>query len=201
MKTNPKEPKRKTNHQRNTNETEIKIVVNLDGSGKSKIKTGIGFFDHMLEQLAKHSNIDLNLTVKGDLLVDEHHTVEDAGLALGEAINTALGDKRGISRYGFLLPMDDSITECAIDLGGRPYLIFYCKFTREKVGDFPTELTKEFFRALAYGLKANIYIKTRGDNDHHKIESMFKAFARSLNEALKYDKRNKMSLPSTKGIL
>jgi len=201
MKSDQKEPKRKANHQRKTNETEIKILVNLDGSGKSKIKTGIGFFDHMLEQLAKHSNIDLNLSVKGDLHIDEHHTVEDVGLALGEAINTALGDKRGFSRYGFLLPMDDSITECAIDLGGRPYLIFYCKFAREKVGDFPTELTKEFFRALAYGLKANVYIKTRGENDHHKIESMFKAFARSLNEALKYDKRNKMSLPSTKGIL
>jgi len=201
MKSDQKESKRKTNHQRNTNETEIKILVNLDGTGKSKIKTGIGFFDHMLEQLAKHSNIDLNLSVKGDLHVDEHHTVEDVGIALGEAINTALGDKRGISRYGFLLPMDDSITECAIDLGGRPYLIFYCKFAREKVGDFPTELTKEFFRALAYGLKANVYIKTRGENDHHKIESMFKAFARSLNEALKYDKRNKKILPSTKGIL
>ena len=201
MKSEPKDSKRKTNHQRKTNETEIKILVNLDGSGKSKIKTGIGFFDHMLEQLAKHSNIDLNLTVKGDLIVDEHHTVEDVGLALGEAINTALGDKRGISRYGFLLPMDDSITECAIDLGGRPYLIFYCKFAREKVGDFPTELAKEFFRALAYGLKANVYIKTRGENDHHKIESMFKAFARSLNEALKYDIRNKKVLPSTKGLL
>jgi imidazoleglycerol-phosphate dehydratase/histidinol-phosphatase len=201
MKSVQKEPKRKTNHQRKTNETEIKILVNLDGTGKSRINTGIGFFDHMLEQLAKHSNIDLNLSVKGDLHVDEHHTVEDVGLALGEAINTALGDKRGISRYGFLLPMDDSITECAIDLGGRPYLIFYCKFAREKVGDFPTELAKEFFRALAYGLKANVYIKTRGENDHHKIESMFKAFARSLNEALKYDTRNKKVLPSTKGIL
>lgn len=194
-------PKRKTAHQRKTNETEIKIVVNLDGSGKSKIKTGLGFFDHMLEQLAKHSNIDLTLSVKGDLHVDEHHTIEDVGLALGEAINTALGDKRGISRYGFLLPMDDSITECAVDLGGRPYLVFKCKFTREMVGDFPTELAKEFFRAIAFGLRANVYIKTRGENDHHKIESMFKAFARSLNEAFKYDPRNKKSLPSTKGVL
>jgi len=201
MKSDKKGPTRRTNHQRITNETEIKILVNLDGTGKSKIKTGIGFFDHMLEQLAKHSNIDLTLSVKGDLHIDEHHTVEDVGLALGEAINTALGDKRGISRYGFLLPMDDSITECAIDLGGRPYLIFYCKFAREKVGDFPTELAKEFFRALAYGLKANVYIKTHGENDHHKIESMFKAFARSLNEALKFDSRNKKVLPSTKGIL
>jgi imidazoleglycerol-phosphate dehydratase/histidinol-phosphatase len=193
--------KRKTKHIRKTNETDIKISLNLDGSGKSKIKTGLGFFDHMLEQLAKHSNIDLSLSVKGDLHIDEHHTVEDVGIALGEAINNALGDKRGISRYGFLLPMDDSITECAIDLGGRPYLSFSCKFKRENVGEFPTELIKEFFRALSFGLRANIYIKTRGENDHHKIESMFKAFARSLNEALKFDPRNEKGLPSTKGVL
>ncbi|MFA3781763.1 imidazoleglycerol-phosphate dehydratase HisB [Melioribacteraceae bacterium 4301-Me] len=196
-----KSPVRKVKYERTTKETKIKISVNLDGSGKYKINTGLGFFNHMLEQLAKHSNIDLTLSVKGDLYVDEHHTVEDVGLALGEAIDKALGDKRGISRYGFLLPMDDSITQCAIDLGGRPYLVFKCKFNREYVGDFPTELTKEFFKSLAQGMRANIYLKTSGENDHHKIESMFKAVAKSLNEAFKYDPRNKNDLPSTKGVL
>ncbi len=193
--------KRSCSYSRITKETQIKIKLDLDGSGKSKIKTGIAFFNHMLEQIAKHSNIDLEIKVKGDLHIDEHHTVEDVGIALGEAIANALGDKRGIARYGFLLPMDDSITECALDLGGRPYLVFNCKFVREKVGGFPTELVKEFFKSLAYGLKANIYIKTRGENEHHKIESMFKAFAKALNDALKYDPRNKNVLPSTKGVL
>ncbi len=192
---------RKAKYERKTKETSIKISINLDGSGKFKVNTGIGFFDHMLEQLAKHSNIDLDLTAKGDLNVDEHHTVEDVGIALGEAIDKALSDKRGIARYGFLLPMDDSITECAIDLSGRPYLVFKCKFQREFVGDFPTELAKEFFKSLAQGMRANIYIQTSGENDHHKIESMFKAIAKSLNEALKYDPRNRKSLPSTKGVL
>lgn len=199
MKAETKE--RKTKYERITKETSIKISINLDGSGKYKINTGLGFFNHMLEQLAKHSNIDLTLNVKGDLHVDEHHTVEDAGIGLGEAINKALGDKRGIARYGFLLPMDDSVTECAIDLGGRPFLVFKCKFNREFVGDFPTELTKEFFKSFAQGLRANIYIKTSGENDHHKIESMFKAVAKSLNEAFKFDPRSKKNLPSTKGIL
>ena len=133
--------------------------------------------------------------------VDEHHTVEDTGIALGEAILNALGDKRGIKRYGFLLPMDETIAECAIDLSGRPYLNFECKFKREKVGEFPTELTREFFKGLTMGLKCNLYLTAKGDNDHHKIEAMFKAFAKSLNEALRIDERNKGSLPSTKGIL
>lgn len=189
------------NYTRNTNETRIKIKLNLDGKGNYKISTGIGFLDHMLEQFAKHSNVDLNLKVNGDLNVDEHHTVEDVGISLGEAILSALGDKKGISRYGFLLPMDDSITECAIDLGGRPYLKFQCRFKREFVGELPTELVKEFFRAFATGLKANIYIKTKGENDHHKIESIFKAVARSLNDAFKIDSRNKSGLPTTKGRL
>ena len=192
---------RKATVTRNTKETRIKIDLNLDGSGKSRIKTGIGFFDHMLEQIARHANLDLSISVKGDLHIDEHHTVEDTGIALGEALRKALGDKKGIQRYGFFIPMDDSVAVCTIDLGGRSYLNFNCKFKREKVGDFPTELTKEFFRALADSMKANIYIKTKGENDHHKIESIFKAFAKSLNEAARLDERNNNRIPSTKGIL
>jgi imidazoleglycerol-phosphate dehydratase/histidinol-phosphatase len=193
--------KRKTVVSRNTKETKISVKLNLDGSGKSKIKTGIGFFDHMLEQIARHANLDLQISVKGDLQIDEHHTVEDSGIALGEAIRKALGDKKGIQRYGFFIPMDDSVAVCTIDLGGRSYLNFNCKFKREKVGEFPTELTKEFFRALADSMKANIYIKAKGENDHHKIESIFKAFAKSLNEAARFDERNNNRIPSTKGIL
>ncbi len=192
---------RKATVTRNTKETRIKIDLNLDGSGKSRIKTGIGFFDHMLEQIARHANLDLSISVKGDLHIDEHHTVEDTGIALGEALRKALGDKKGIQRYGFFIPMDDSVAVCTIDLGGRSYLNFNCKFKREKVGDFPTELTKEFFRALADSMKANIYIKAKGENDHHKIESIFKAFAKSLNEAARLDERNNNRIPSTKGIL
>lgn len=187
--------------QRKTKETEIKLSVSLDGTGESIINTGIGFFDHMLEQIAKHSNINLNIKVNGDLNVDEHHTVEDAGIVLGEALSEALGDKIGIKRYGFFLPMDDSIAECAIDLGGRAYLNFKCKFKREKVGEFPTELVKEFFRGLSSSLKANIFISSKGENDHHKIEAIFKAFAKALNEACRFDERNDGKLPSTKGIL
>lgn len=186
---------------RKTNETDIKIRINLDGSGKASIKTGIGFFDHMLEQIARHANIDLVIKVKGDLNVDEHHTVEDAGLALGQAIHDALGEKKGIQRYGFFIPMDESVAICTIDLGGRSYLNFNCKFNRERVGEFPTELTKEFFRALSVSMQANIFIKTKGENDHHKIESIFKAFAKSLNEAARFDERNNNRIPSTKGIL
>ncbi|MDQ7815923.1 MAG: imidazoleglycerol-phosphate dehydratase HisB [Melioribacteraceae bacterium] len=193
--------KRKSQYSRKTKETDIKIKVNLDGSGKSRIKTGIGFFNHMLEQLAKHSNADLTITVKGDLHIDEHHTIEDVGIALGEAISLALGDRKGIERFGFMLPMDDALALCAIDLGGRSYLVFNCKWKREKIGDIPTELFKEFFRGLASGLRANIHIKVTGENDHHKAEAMFKAIARALNMALKYDSRNKGSLPSTKGLL
>ncbi len=186
---------------RKTKETEIKIELELDGDGQSKIHSGIGFFDHMLEQIARHSNINLFISVKGDLHIDEHHTIEDTGIALGVAIKNALGDKLGIKRYGYFLPMDDAIANCALDFGGRSYLNFNCKFTREKVGDFPTELTEEFFRGLAGGMAANLYLKATGKNDHHKIEAMFKAFARSLNEACRIDERAKSSLPSTKGLL
>lgn len=186
---------------RTTKETDIYVSVALDGSGISDISTGVGFFDHMLEQISRHGNTDLTIRVKGDLYVDEHHTVEDTGITLGETILEALGDKKGIKRYGFLLPMDESIAKCAIDLGGRTFLNFKCKMKREKVGDFPTELTEEFFRGLAAGMKANIYLRAKGNNDHHKIEAMFKAFAKSLNEACRLDERNNNSLPSTKGVL
>ncbi|MGE5498277.1 MAG: histidinol-phosphate transaminase [Syntrophothermus sp.] len=193
--------KRTAVQERNTKETCIRISVDLDGQGKAEIKTGVGFFDHMLEQIARHANINLNIDVKGDLFVDEHHTVEDTGITLGMALSEALGDKRGIKRYGFFLPMDETIARCAIDLGGRNYLNFKCSFKRGRIGDFPTELTEEFFRGLASGLKANIYLKAKGKNDHHKTEALFKAFAKALNEACRLDERNPNLLPSTKGIL
>ena len=186
---------------RKTKETDITIKLELDGEGKAEVETGIGFFNHMLEQIARHANLNLTVQVKGDLNVDEHHTIEDTGIALGEALKKALGDKKGIKRFGFMLPMDDSVAECAIDLSGRNYLNFNCKFQREKVGEFPTELTEEFFRGLTIGLMANIYIKAEGKNDHHKIESIFKAFAKALNEACRIDPRAKGLLPSTKGKL
>lgn len=186
---------------RKTRETDIKIEVQLDGNGESEIDTGIGFFDHMLEQIAKHGNLNLKIKVDGDLYVDEHHTVEDVGITLGEAILEALGDKRGIQRYGFFIPMDESVAKCTIDLGGRTYLNFKCSFEREKVGEFPTELTEEFFRGLASGMKANIYLRSKGKNDHHKIEAMFKVFAKALNEACRLDERTQGNLPTTKGML
>ena len=192
---------RTAKQKRKTKETDIEIEANLDGTGISIINTGIGFFDHMLEQIAKHSNLDLKINVAGDLNVDEHHTVEDVGITLGNVLNEALGNKKGIKRYGYFLPMDDSTARCALDLGGRSYLNFKCKFEREKVGEFPTELTEEFFRGIASGLKANVYIRAKGKNDHHKIEAIFKAFAKSLNEACRMDERNKGTLPSTKGVL
>ena len=186
---------------RKTKETDIKIELSLDGKGKTDIKTGVGFFDHMLEQIARHANINLKIKVKGDLHVDEHHTVEDVGITLGNALGEALGDKSGIKRYGYFIPMDDAAAVCTIDLGGRTYLNFNCKFEREKVGGFPTELTEEFFRGLAGGLKANIYIKAKAKNDHHKIESIFKVFAKALNEACRFDERSEGILPSTKGLI
>ena len=194
-------PKRIGEVARNTSETKIKIKIDLDGTGKSNIKTGIGFFDHMLEQIARHGNSNLYIKTVGDLHIDEHHTVEDTGIALGEAILIALGSKTGIKRYGFYLPMDESIAQFAMDLGGRTHLNFNCDFSREKVGELPTELVQEFFAGLARGLKANIFIKTEGTNDHHKIEATFKAFAKSLNEACRIDDRAKGRLPSTKGKL
>ncbi len=196
-----KNKKRISSHKRKSSETHITVKVNLDGSGKYKIKTGIGFFDHMLEQLSKHSNIDIQISATGDLYVDEHHTVEDVGITLGETLSTALQDRKGIERFGFMLPMDDALAYCAIDLGGRSYLAFNCKFKREKIGEFPTELFKEFFRGLSQGLRANIHLKAIGENDHHKAEALFKSLARALNSALKYDTRNKGKLPSTKGLI
>lgn len=192
---------RKAETFRTTNETKIIVSLDIDGKGESEINTGIGFFDHMLEQIAKHANIDLKIDVEGDLEVDEHHTVEDVGIVLGESLLKALGNKKGIQRYGFYVPMDESIALCVIDLGGRYYLNFKVKFRRERVGEFPTELTEEFFRGLAGGLKANLYVKAKGKNDHHKIEAIFKSFSKALNEACRMDERNNGRIPSTKGIL
>ncbi len=194
-------PKRIKTKTRKTNETDITIKINLDGKGKSSLSTGIGFFDHMLGQISKHGNVDLDVQVKGDLYVDEHHTIEDVGITLGETILEALGNKSGIQRYGFILPMDESVAVCAIDLGGRPHLNFKCKFKRTQVGELPTELVEEFFKGLSMGLKANIYLRAKGKNDHHKIESIFKAFAKSLNEACRLDERNNGKIPSTKGVI
>ena len=192
---------RTSKRKRSTNETNIEIEICLDGEGKGNIDTGISFFDHMLAQIVKHANIDMDLKVVGDLKVDEHHTVEDTGIVLGEAINEALGNRKGIKRFGFLLPMDDSVAQCAVDLGGRSFLNFKSKFSREKVGEFPTELVEEFFRGVATGMKTNIYIRAKGKNDHHKIESIFKAFAKSLNEAFRFDERASNLIPSTKGVI
>jgi imidazoleglycerol-phosphate dehydratase/histidinol-phosphatase len=186
---------------RATNETSIAIDVKLDGTGLYEVNTGLGFFDHMLAQLSKHSLIDIKLSVKGDLHVDEHHTIEDTGLALGEAIRQALGDKRGLERYGFLLPMDESLAQVAIDLGGRPYFVFQGAFERERVGEFPTELVEDFFRAFADGLRANLHISVQGRNDHHKIEAIFKGVARALKQAVAIDPKASGLLPSTKGSL
>lgn len=192
---------RSAKQHRKTKETDIAVSLSLDGKGESNISTGVGFFDHMLEQIAKHANINLSIKVDGDLHIDEHHTVEDVGITLGSALSEALGSKAGIKRYGFYLPMDDTIAKCAIDLGGRTYLNFKCNFKREKVGDFPVELTEEFFRGLASTLKANIFLRAKGKNDHHKIEALFKVFAKALNEACRIDERAEGSLPTTKGIL
>jgi imidazoleglycerol-phosphate dehydratase/histidinol-phosphatase len=192
---------RSANVKRNTAETKISVEVCLDGSGSYKINSGIGFFDHMLSLLSKHSGIDMNIEVQGDLHVDEHHSIEDTGLALGDAIRQALGDKRGIERYGFLLPMDESLAQVALDLGGRPFCSFNALFEREKVGEFPTELVEDFFRAFADGLRANLHISATGRNDHHKIEAIFKAVARSLRQAVAHNENNADVLPSTKDVL
>ena len=184
---------------RNTNETKITVELNLDGSGKSKIQTGLGFFNHMLEQIAKHGNIDLNIDVKGDLYVDEHHTIEDVGIALGEVFAKALGSKKGIERYGFLLPMDDCLAQVALDFGGRSWLVWKAEFKREKIGEMPTEMFSHFFKSFCDGAKCNLNIKSEGENEHHKIESIFKAFAKAIKIAVKKDGSN--TIPSTKGIL
>jgi len=185
---------------RTTNETAIEMALNLDGSGKSKIHTGIAFFDHMLDQLARHGGMDLELTVKGDLEVDEHHTIEDTAIVLGEAFAEALGDKLGIERYGFCLPMDDCLAQVAIDFGGRNWLVWKADFKREMIGQMPTEMFLHFFKSFSDGAKANINIKAEGSNEHHKIEAIFKAFAKAIKSAVKRDP-DKMILPSTKGSL
>ena len=187
-------------HERNTNETKISIKLNLDGSGKSAINTGLSFFNHMLEQLSRHSGIDIEIKVKGDLHIDEHHTIEDTAIALGEAFAMALGNKKGIERYGFLLPMDDSLAQVAIDFGGRNWLVWDAEFKREKIGDMPTEMFEHFFKSFSDAAKCNLNIKVEGTNEHHKIESIFKAFAKSIKMAVKRDVEN-MQLPSTKGVL
>jgi imidazoleglycerol-phosphate dehydratase/histidinol-phosphatase len=184
--------------QRNTNETKINVTLNLDGTGKSAIKTGLGFFDHMLEQLSKHSGCDMDIKVKGDLDIDEHHTIEDTAIALGEAFHHALGNKKGIARYGFLLPMDDVLAQSAIDFSGRPWLVWKAKFHREKVGDMPTELFYHFWKSFSDAAKCNLNIKAEGHNEHHKIEAIFKAVAKSIKMAVK---REGNELPSTKGTL
>ena len=185
---------------RKTNETEIFIKIDLDGTGKSTIDTGIAFFDHMLDQIARHGQIDLEITVKGDLQVDEHHTIEDTAIALGEVFSKALGSKLGIERYGFCLPMDDCLAQVALDFGGRNWLVWDADFKREKIGEMPTEMFLHFFKSFSDGAKANINIKAEGINEHHKIEAIFKAFAKAIKAAVKRDVE-KMILPSTKGML
>lgn len=187
-------------HERNTNETKIRVELDLDSKAGTSINTGLHFFDHMLEQLSRHGNIGLKLQVNGDLQIDEHHTIEDTALALGESFSKALGDKKGIGRYAFSLPMDDCLAMVAIDLGGRPWLVWEAEFKREKVGDMPTEMFFHFFKSFSDAAKCNLNIKAEGNNEHHKIESIFKAFARVLRQAVKRDPDN-MELPSTKGIL
>ena len=191
---------RKAEVKRTTKETDIYIALDLDGNGKTEVATGLSFFDHMIDQIGKHSGIDLTVKVKGDLNVDEHHTIEDTGIALGEAIYTALGSKRGIERYGFSLPMDDCLCSVALDFGGRAWLVWDADFKREKVGDMPTEMFLHFFKSLSDAAKMNLNIKAEGENEHHKIEGIFKAFARALKMAVKRDITN-FELPSTKGVL
>ncbi|KPH14265.1 bifunctional histidinol-phosphatase/imidazoleglycerol-phosphate dehydratase HisB [Chryseobacterium sp. ERMR1:04] len=195
-----KQKPRKSKVSRKTNETQIDIEVNLDGKGNSEISTGLHFFDHMLEQISKHGNLDLKIKVDGDLQVDEHHTIEDTGIVFGEAILQALGKKKGIERYGFLLPMDDCLAQVAIDFGGRPWLVWEADFNREKIGDVPTEMFYHFFKSFTDSSKSNLNIKVEGGNEHHKIESVFKAFAKAVKMAVNQTDQN-FNLPSTKGSL
>lgn len=190
---------RKACSTRKTNETDIEVTINLDGNGNNSIKTGLAFFDHMLEQIARHGSVDLEITCKGDLEVDEHHTIEDVSLCLGEAFSKALGGKKGIERYGFLLPMDDCLAQVAIDFGGRPWLVWDATFNRELIGDMPTEMFIHFFKSFSDAAKCNLNIQAEGDNEHHKIESIFKAFAKAIKMAVA--QTNDYSIPSTKGIL
>ena len=194
-------PVRKASIKRETKETKINVELNLDGTGKSNINTGLKFFDHMLEQIARHGLVDLNIFCKGDLEIDEHHTIEDVAIALGEAITKALGDKKGIERYSFVLPMDEAQSTVAMDLSGRSYLVFDVPMKREYVGDFPTEMLEHFFYSLTMNLKATLHVTCKGDNDHHKIEACFKGFARTLKMAIERNGRIKDQIPSSKGSL
>lgn len=194
-------PARTATVERNTKETQIRVVLNLDGTGRADMRTGLGFFDHMLDQVAKHSGADLSIHVRGDLHIDEHHTIEDTALALGEAYRRALGDKRGISRYGFLLPMDEALAQVAIDFSGRPWLVWDAHFRREKIGDMPTELFFHFFKSFTDAARCNLNVKVEGDNEHHKIEAIFKAFAKAIHMAVRRDVDKLDNLPSTKGVL
>jgi imidazoleglycerol-phosphate dehydratase/histidinol-phosphatase len=187
-------------NKRTTKETDIYVKINLDGTGEAKVSTGLHFFDHMLDQIARHGSIDLEITAKGDLHIDEHHTIEDTGIALGEVFAAALGNKKGIERYGFCLPMDDCLAQAAIDFGGRAWLVWEADFKREKVGDVPTEMFYHFFKSFTDAAKCNLNIKAEGQNEHHKIEAIFKAFAKAIKMAVKRDVNN-MVLPSTKGLL
>lgn len=191
---------RTVSHTRTTKETDIFISLNLDGTGKADISTGLGFFDHMLDQIARHGSIDLTVKAKGDLHIDEHHTIEDVGIALGEAMAKGLADKRGIERYGFCLPMDDCLAQAAIDFGGRNWIVWDAKFNREKIGEMPTEMFFHFFKSFSDAAKCNLNIKAEGENEHHKIEAIFKTFAKAIKMAVKRDPAN-MQLPSTKGVL
>jgi imidazoleglycerol-phosphate dehydratase/histidinol-phosphatase len=191
---------RRVEHYRNTNETKIKVTIDLDGRGHGDIHTGLGFFDHMLDQLARHGRMDLSIQVAGDLHVDEHHTIEDTGIALGEAFLKALGDKRGIERYAFVLPMDDCLAQVVIDFGGRNWLVWDADFHREKIGDMPTEMFFHFFKSFSDAAKCNLNIKAEGTNEHHKIESIFKAFAKAIRKAVQRDV-SYLEIPSTKGTI
>lgn len=191
---------RKVHHERNTNETKISVDLNLDGIGKANINTGLGFFDHMLDQIARHGKLDLTVVTTGDLHIDEHHTIEDTGLALGEAFAKALADKRGMERYGFALPMDEAEAKVLIDFGGRNWIVWNAEFKREKVGEMPTEMFFHFFKSFSDAAKCNLNIECKGDNEHHKIEAIFKAFAKAIRMAVKRDPLSNY-LPSTKGVL
>ncbi|MDR2238009.1 MAG: bifunctional histidinol-phosphatase/imidazoleglycerol-phosphate dehydratase HisB [Chryseobacterium sp.] len=195
-----KQDSRTARVKRTTNETDIDIEINLNGTGRSDISTGLHFFNHMLDQIARHGSLDLKIKVNGDLQVDEHHTIEDTGIALGEAILKALGNKKGIERYGFLLPMDDCLAQAAIDFGGRPWLVWEADFKREKIGDVPTEMFFHFFKSLTDSSRSNLNLKAEGNNEHHKIEALFKAFAKALKMAVKQSD-NTYNLPTTKGSL
>lgn len=191
---------RRVSHHRKTNETDIQLELDLDGQGRSDIDTGLAFFDHMLDQIARHGRLDLRLKVRGDLHVDEHHTIEDTGIALGEAIVQALGDKRGIERYAFTLPMDDCLAQVALDFGGRNWIVWEADFQREKIGEMPTEMFFHFFKSFSDAAKCNLNIKAEGQNEHHKIEAIFKAFAKAIHQAVRRD-ADYLELPSTKGLL